>query len=108
MSQEIRKCPFCGNKGIKDGNLVTCPTVGDDSCCSTSTVEDWQNAYCWKEIERLREIIKRKDEALETISNEVGCIEKLGRTITENRIIDLAKEFLTESDDKQRNIQENN
>jgi len=55
----IKPCPFCGSVGIKDGNLITCPTIGDDSCCATSTVEEWQNAYCWKQLAALQ---KKLDE----------------------------------------------
>ena len=86
MSEELRPCPFCGNKGIKDENLVTCPTVGDDSCCATSTIEEWQNAWCWKEIDRLEQQNEKMREEFRTIrfvTSDPAVIELTERALKE-------------------------
>lgn len=48
MTEELKPCPFCGVTPLQmlDGNVA--------HCSGCQPVDRWQNAYCWKEIDRLK------------------------------------------------------
>lgn len=52
--ETIRPCPFCGKEQqvehwARDGDIVDPPCIGD-----YFSKDEWQNAYCWKELDSLR------------------------------------------------------
>lgn len=69
---ELKPCPFCGLKPkIIDTNqtLFHDPQYdgGDYRCCGDYfqvKYGDWQNAYCWKEFDKLRAEKDRLNEVL--------------------------------------------
>jgi hypothetical protein len=80
MSEEIKPCPFCGKhpskeipkKGEYEYILPNCRCVssdenGDPWAYST----DWQNAFCWKELEEKDRQIKVLREALKNIKRDL-------------------------------------
>lgn len=70
--KELRPCPFCG-RVLKsehwegDGDIVDPPCIGE-----YFTVEEWQNAYCWKELDQARARIKELEEALEKYRGQLA------------------------------------
>lgn len=57
---ELKPCPFCGEQPeiqvkdkIYDVQVVACKNVHCDFYVRPE-VEDWNSAYCWKEIDRLK------------------------------------------------------
>lgn len=74
--EELKPCPFCGQEqNVEhwdgDGDIVDPPCIGD-----YFTLEEWNSAYCWKEIDRLKAALQAKDEE---ISQHKSNIKELCR-----------------------------
>jgi hypothetical protein len=73
MSEELKPCPFCWQTPETSINLN-----GDKSIChlneckNLESIKEWNSAWCWKEIDRLKESIKTKDEALKDAIEVLG------------------------------------
>lgn len=71
MSEQLKPCPFCGKiPKINGGDFKNRPL---DSCLGSGPIhiEEWNNAYCWKQVQSLEQRIKDLEEALEKITNTV-------------------------------------
>lgn len=73
--EELKPCPFCG-KSVEvehwegDGDIVDPPCIGE-----SFTLEEWNNAYCWKELDRLRALNERYKKIVEEYAtHEPHCI----------------------------------
>jgi len=53
---KLRPCPFCGKK-LKniDPGFYECP---ESRCDIGFSTRKWNSAWCWKEIDRLKEEIR--------------------------------------------------
>jgi len=66
MTEELRPCPVHGNGSVvfatSSKKYVGCEACGDGKGETWyRPVEQWNSAWCWKEIDRLRELVKAKD-----------------------------------------------
>lgn len=69
MSDELKPCPFCGfHEPIFREGCVGCRNSGCVGVFHFIPDRDWQNAYCWKQIDRLE---AEKRELVEALSK--GC-----------------------------------
>ena len=96
MTEELKPCPQCGAKTKQRDNIHA---FWECIKCEMELYDDYKEWWCYKEIDRLKEIIKKKDEALKKIfdqtietpmGNGVKSVRLMGRIEIEN----LAKEAL--------------
>lgn len=61
MESEIKLCPFCGssNEVYPGAYLVDCENHWKDGAFLAIKKDEWQNAYCWKELERKDALITK-------------------------------------------------
>ena len=121
MSDEIKPCPFCGGEITKDYDeeIAECNWI---QCSLTKEMHEstWNNAYCWKELDRLRALNERYKKALEdfekaqqeilaiirrenfVFDNTGGRWEKLAFSLYTEicSISSIAKQALTETEEK--------
>ncbi len=97
---DLKPCPFCGKTGlIPDGLHIkhSCYTVE----ALSPTIDIWNNAYCWKEIDLLRKEMKIFEYGVQRQASEIdrlGAIET--KLLAENNrlraeIEDISIEKLT-------------
>lgn len=73
--EELRQCPFCGS-ALK----TICLNEGWAECSQCEIIHEitnWNAAYCWKEIDRLKEAL-RKIASLETCTLSDVAKDALG------------------------------
>jgi len=64
METHLRKCPFCGTTNV----LLTVNGIRCDRCINldgyaNAVKKMWNNAWCWKEIDRLKAFLGEAGEA---------------------------------------------
>lgn len=73
---ELKKCPFCNKDGKRSSGdevvFLLCGCIPDHVCNEHDNdanvdFKTWQNAHCWKEIDRLTARIKELEGALDRI-----------------------------------------
>lgn len=77
---ELKPCPFCEPptmagikkfKSIEGTNYANC-----FDCGAAASISEWNNAYCWKEISRLKEALsKEREKALDELLNRIKISE---------------------------------
>lgn len=60
---EVKPCPWCGGKAFDHGDGADYTSCANDiDVCNFSgmaiDIEDWNSAYCWKELSRASEALK--------------------------------------------------
>lgn len=75
--EDLSPCPFCGLVPVKSKNseTVRCSIHG-----GYTPTEEWNNAYCWKEINRLKALL---GEAGGKMRKYVDCVNGPGPCIVE-------------------------
>lgn len=76
-SDQLRLCPLCGGEAHNDGGASCMSPVCPMSAIVSKipTVEQWNNAYCWKVIDFLVAKMKLSEAALEEICS-TDCLEE--------------------------------
>ena len=81
---ELKKCPFCNKDGKRSSGdevvFLLCGCIPDHVCNEHDNdanvdFKTWQNAHCWKEIDRLTARIKELEGALKRIVEAPTCSE---------------------------------
>ncbi len=85
-NKELKPCPFCGGM-VSSGKIKGEPYIvyHKDKFCEIRdnrelwdvTVQDWNNAYCWKEIESLQSRLEKAEEKLAVAREALENIQKL-------------------------------
>ena len=68
MKEKLKPCPFCGIENPATFKLINPPRemVVTHICWNSPiSLRQWNSAWCWREIDKLKEIIWKKDEALD-------------------------------------------
>lgn len=74
MTDTLKPCPFCGETERTFETSVL-EFYGCENCSITGELEEWQNAFCWKEISRLEKELEEQSRLLgQSGSNEARLL----------------------------------
>lgn len=114
---EMKPCPFCGEKLSTIEGWIHCNNSGCMAeAISPDSIEEWNNAYCWKEIDRLTAELSvykaqfdsesKKDETL--VKENVFLIKENAKLLHENAVLKnaLDDDCLNHSEEIERLMRE--
>lgn len=87
MSEELKPCLFCGRISVVTavhGSPEALKCINPDCVifCDLFPSEKWNSAYCWKELSKRDEVIKKLREHLAAIIKEIETAESMDSFIT--------------------------